>query len=159
MTLQVLDRSWLQQDLSLGKITRRESIGIRNHLIWFPVLLVVYLLHLVILQTSLWWRDSSIWFLLIDSTFLLALLIVSGLATIRESDLLQNYTKSISHIYIRYAYIWLCLVLGMGTYHILMTQLQSADQDLSYIYIAISICAWWLIWLVWIVIADEQETE
>lgn len=151
-----LDTTLLQQDLREGKIKRYQALHIWNHIQWFPTILIIYLSHLVIQQSGLMWWDVTIWFQLIDGNILMLLLIISGIATARDSDLADIYIRRSSSIYMRYAYIWLCLILALLTYHILQTQLSSPDAP--WIYTAISICAWWLIWLVWLVIWDEEET-
>lgn len=150
-----LQVSQLQDDLQSGTIKWYHALHIRNSVIWFPVILVIYLSHLVIQQTGLLWRDTSIWYQLIESNILMMLLIVSGIATAWESDLADRYTHQRSSIYSRYWYILLCLCLALLTYYILQSQLSSPDS--TWIYTAISICAWWLIWLVGMVIGDEQQ--
>lgn len=124
-----------------------------NRIYVFPVLLTIYLLYLLIEQTWLWWLQYSIPFLALQSDILLVLMIVSGIALLFGSSYDEQYQKKYKSKKLVRAYIALSVVLSILGGYIVLQQVLT----LGVLWIVIANIAWYIIFLVGLVLLDEEE--
>ncbi len=149
------DLSRIQSWFATKQISARYYIAFLNRIYFFPFVLTVYLIYLLIQQTQLRDRHLSIWYLLLDETFLLVLTILSWLWLVYQDDQDDTYKTSSHSLVAAYMYYYLSAGLGILSTYIIYQQV----QDLDTIWSLISVIAWVLVFLVWVLLIQEEEEE
>jgi hypothetical protein len=150
------NRSHLQHDITNSTIKRWQWLAFINKQILFPSLITLYLILLLIGQTTLRNLQISSIYLAIDQNFLLFLVIISGLGTVYENEtLFDHYVSKQSSLL--YHWLYIALVAGLsllGTYII-----GAQVNELGIIWSIIATLAGILIFLVGIMLLEEDNEQ
>ena len=149
------DLDAVDKDIKDHKIHKFYYYLILNRTYIFPALLVVYLLYLLIKQTSLRNLDHSIFFALINETTLLVLVLLSWIGTIVWEDKDKQYQKIIQSKRSTYGTLWLTTLLSLLWWYIIYLQTQSIGA----ISVPISGISGILIFLIWVLILEDDRKE
>lgn len=123
-----------------------------NQQYFFPILITLYLILLLIEQTSLRNLQASDIYLAVNQNFILFLVIISGIGTSREDEKIkEKYTMTTKSVWLFYLYIALCIFLSGLAIYIIYNQ----TIELGIIWIIISILSGILVGLVGIMLLEE----
>jgi hypothetical protein len=138
---------------SKGRIWFLNWILIFNRNIFFPFILVFYMIYLLIWQTHLFWLDKKSLFILINQNYLLWLTIFSWILTVFRENIDDRYFYEKLEWWIFSKNILLTISLSLFGTYIIFNQVVKLGL-LSY---PISIISGILIFLVWISILEDDE--
>ena len=155
LSINTLDHHKLREELTQWTLAWRKGLALLNKQYLFPTFITLYLIVLLIQQTQLRDLNLNTRYLALNPNFILFLVIISWLGTIYEDPILDSYiTTQESHSYY-YWYIALSIALSLlGTYIVHNQVIQ-----LSIIWIIISLLAWILIFLVGMMLLEEEKQE
>ena len=155
MDIQFLNRTTLNTDISNKTLKRRQWLALINKQLLFPALITLYLVLLLIDQTKLRNLQIQTRYIALDQSFILFLVIISGLGTIYEKDVLQSYCEPVSSLRYHRAYITLTAALSLLGAYIIHTQV----VELGIIWHLIATIAGVLIFLVGIMLLEDEEAK
>lgn len=136
------------------KLPRYRAVFLYNQTYIFPMILTFYLIILLIQQTKLFDLQLTWLFLTLNQNFVLYCVIVSGIGTVFVEDI-SDYQTIISSKESTRWYISLSCGLSLLGAYIILWQV----NELGIIGIIIWWIAWLLIFLVWMMLMDEDENE
>jgi hypothetical protein len=126
-----------------------------NRVYIFPFFLALYLIYLLIKQTHVYNLNNNIFYLILNENFLLAIVIISGILTIRHEWADKKYQKKSTSLWSTYLHIGLSIILSLLGVYIILWQV----VILGWIGYVISGIAGILIFLIWILIIEEDDEE
>ena len=126
-----------------------------NRVYVFPFFLALYLIYLLIKQTHVYNLNNNIFYLILNENFLLAIVIISGILTIRHEWADKKYQKKSTSLWSTYLHIGLSIILSLLGVYIILWQV----VILGWIGYVISGIAGILIFLIWILIIEEDDEE
>lgn len=153
MQMHRIDRKRLDHDRELWTLKRYMQWLIVNHAYIFPTVLTVYLAVLLIDQTYVFDLQVTWRYLLIDQTLLLGIVIGSGVLTVRGEEQRAVYETVVHSRALAYLYVLLAGTLSLLGTWIIMQQV----ADLGRIWPVIAILAGVLIWMVGMLLREEEE--
>ncbi len=149
------DTARLFKDFKRSRIWFVDFIIVFNRNIFFPTILVIYMIYLLLWQVQLFWLDKTSLFLWINQNYLLWTTIFSWILTVFKESKDEKYFYEELEGWILSKNIILTIVLSLlGTY-IIFNQVIKLGL-LSY---PISIISGLLIFLVWISILEDDDSE
>lgn len=144
----------IHADLVNGKISLWKALLLYNQHFIFPICISLYLMLLLIEQTQLRNLHINSLYLAINQNFILLLVVVSGIITSQEDEVLQKtYTMTTKSVWLFYLYIVLCLFLSGLAIYIIYNQ----TIELGIIWLIISILSGILVGLVGIMLLYEEN--
>ncbi len=145
---------WTVNDLYTSKkLSTAYFLALINRIYLFPVILTIYLVYLLIQQTQLRDLHLSNRYLLTNEQVLLLLTILSGVFLVYQQEEDKKYEiKSISRTS-KVLYYALSIVLWWLTLYIISSQV----KDLGGIGKVISLISWVLVFLVGVLLMEEDE--
>lgn len=145
----------IEQDIKENKLHKIYYYLIINRSYIFPILLVVYLIYLLIKQTQIRNLHHTLFFVLLRENLLLILVLISGITTIFKENKDKIYQKEILSKKSSYISLWLSVILSILGWYIIYIQ----TINIWAISIAISSIAWVLIFLIWVLIIEEDNDK
>lgn len=145
----------LQKLFQQKKISIRYYLAIINRIYLFPILLTVYLIYLLIDQTQLRDLHLSVRFLVADEMVLLILTIVSGSGLVYQEEKDKKFETTRMSMEASYGYYILSVILWLLSTYIIYQQV----QDLNTIGSVISVIAGVLVFLVGVLLMEDEEIE
>ena len=149
------DRVRLFKDFKKSRISFINFSLVLNRNLLFPVVLVWYMIYLLIWQTKLFWLDDASLYEAINSNYLLWITIFSWILTIFKEDIDKKYFYDELLWWYYNKNIILTVVLSLLWTYIIFNQVIKLWL-LSY---PISIISGILIFLVWISILEDDDSE
>jgi len=145
----------LQKLFQEKKISIRYYLAIINRIYLFPILLTVYLIYLLIDQTQLRDLHLSVWFLVADETVLLILTILSWVMLVYQEEKDKKFETTRMSMEASFGYYGLSIILWLLSTYIIYQQV----QDLDTIWSVISVIAGVLVFLVGVLLMEEDGEE
>lgn len=149
------DLSKLHSQYQQKQITIRYYITFLNRVYIFPLILTLYLVYLLISQTHIWDLQLSIRYLMIQENFLLLLTILSWLFLIVKENKDHEYIYDKESIVAAYWYYMVSVTLGLLSTYLIHQQV----HDLEVIWTIIAIIAWILVFLVGVILVEDEIPE
>ena len=149
------DKWRLFKDFKKSRISFINFSLVLNRNLLFPVVLVWYMIYLLIWQTKLFWLDDASLYEAINSNYLLWITIFSWILTIFKEDIDKKYFYDELVWWYYNKNIILTVVLSLLWTYIIFNQVIKLWL-LSY---PISIISGILIFLVWISILEDDDSE
>jgi len=153
MTTTSYDLTKIKQWYMNQKISSRYYLAFVNRIYFFPFILTVYLIYLLIQQTQLRDLHLSVRYLLLDETVLLVITIVSGLWLVYQDDQDTKYKKTTTSLTASYMYYYFSALLGLLSTYIIYLQV----SDLWAIGATISVIAGVLVFLVGVLLLEDDD--
>ncbi len=147
------DLSWLNSLYQQKQVSLRYYLVFLNRVYFFPLILTLYLMYLLISQTQIWDLHLSLRYLMVQENFVLFLTIVSWLFLVVKEDKDKEFIRTETSIVAAYGYYIVSVVLGILSTYIIYEQV----QNLWSIWTIIAIMAWVLVFLVWVLLMEEDE--
>jgi len=151
--LKKFDKSKLYKDFKRSRIWFIDFTIISNRNIFFPIILVIYMIYLLTWQIHLFWLDKKWLFLWINQNYLLWITIFSWILTVFKENKDEKYFYEELEWWIFSKNIILTILLSLFGTYIIFNQVVKLGL-LSY---PISIISGLLIFLVWISILEDDE--
>jgi len=153
MTTTSYDLTQIKQWYMDQKISIRYYLAFVNRIYFFPFILTVYLIYLLIQQTQLRDLHLSVRYLLLDETVLLVITIVSGLWLVYQDDQDTKYKKTTTSLTASYMYYYFSALLGLLSTYIIYLQV----SDIWAIGATISVIAGVLVFLVGVLLLEDDK--
>jgi hypothetical protein len=147
------DLSRLFKDLSRSRVSYFHFTLIFNRNLFFPFILIFYMIYLFIWQTHLWGLDKKSLFLAINQNYLLWITTVSWIFTVFKENIDNKYFYEKLEWWIFSKNILLTIWLSIFWTYIIFNQV----VKLGFLSYPISIISGILIFLVWISILEDDE--
>ena len=141
---------WLYQD---QKISIRYYVIFLNRVYFFPLILTLYLVYLLITQTQLWDLHLSVRYLMVHENFLLFLTILSGVLLVVKEEKDEQFISTKKSLPAAYGYYLLSVWLWLLSTYLIYQQV----NDLWNIGSIIAIIAGVLVFLVGVLLMEEEE--
>lgn len=149
--IKTIDKESLKKDW----LSFWEETIIWNRKRFFPIILVVYIIQLLVKQTHLWWLHDEMIFRVFSDNFLLILVVISGIWTIFKEDLEKKY--EVEEKSMDYSVFWIILTFCLSIIWAYIILNQTARLgNLSFV---ISFISGVLIFLVWVLVLEDEEEE
>jgi len=155
LTRTLIDWKKIQKQYTQNNISSRYYLALLNRTYFFPIILSVYLWYLLIQQTHLRDLDLSIRYLGINETALLLLTILSWIFLVYQEEKDTSFQNTTTSLTATYVYYLLSVVLWWLSAYIIYKQV----HDLWTIWDTISVISWVLVFLVWILLMEEEPKE
>lgn len=149
------DNSRLFKDFRRSRISFINYILVLNRNLLFPIILVWYMIYLLIWQTKLFWLEEISLYKAINSNYLLWVTIFSWVLTIFKEDIDKKYFYDELVGWYFNKNIILTIVLSLLWTYIIFEQV----IKLWFLSYPISIISGILIFLVWISILEDDDSE
>ncbi len=120
---------------------------------FFPSILIIYIVQLLVKQTNIWDLQNLIIFQIFSDNFLLIWVVISGILTLLKENLEEKYEEEIESMDYSILGIILSFSLSLLWAYMILSQTMRLG-NLSYI---IALISGLLIFLIWVMILEEEK--
>ena len=127
-------------------------LSLLNRAYVFPFVLTSYFVYILVKQTEVLDLHLSRFFIMTSESFLLVLCLISWILLTYKQDKDKAFTKKHTSLLLSYGYLILSVVLALLTTYMVYTQV----DELWAIGVIISIVSWVLLFLVWVLLMEDE---